>query len=70
MKNVILFLILLASAMTSLYTADADCYEVPKRTSDTVFGGIQGKIESAMNNCFVLNSVSPLDSLSERLNRT
>ena len=69
MKNVILFLILLASAMTSLYTADADCYEVPKRTSDTVFGGIQGKIESAMNNCFVLNSVSPLDSLSESLNK-
>jgi tetratricopeptide (TPR) repeat protein len=35
--------------------------------SDDILNGIQDKIEVAMNNCFIKNSISPLDSLSKSL---
>ena len=53
--------------LTSMYAADMACCGASKKTSGDVLNGIQGKIESAMNRCFMLNSVSPLDSLSGSL---
>ncbi len=68
MKKVItLSFILFVRVITSLYAADIDCCEMSKKMSGDVLKGIQSKIELAMNHCFVLNSVSPLDSLSEKL---
>ena len=38
-------------------------------TPENILNGIQDKIETAMNNCFARNSVSPLDSISQKLNK-
>lgn len=54
-------------ALTSMYAVDMNCCGTSKKTSGDVLIGIQGRIESAMNRCFMLNSVSPLDSLSGSL---
>lgn len=37
-------------------------------TSENILNGIQRKIETAMNQCFARNSITPLDSISHELN--
>lgn len=66
-KVIILSLILFAMTIANMYAADMNCSGMSKKLSDDVLKGIQGKIELAMNHCFIMNSVSPLDSLSASL---
>ncbi len=68
-KFVVLFVAFLAFATitTSLYAASVNCSS-PAGTSEDILNGIQEKIETAMNSCFVRNSISPLDSISQKLN--
>lgn len=70
MKKIIVLFITLLSITTvnaEMYASDME-YKSSMVVSEDILNGIQNKIEDAMNNCFVKNSVTPLDSLLERLN--
>jgi tetratricopeptide (TPR) repeat protein len=49
-----------------MYAANME-YNSSMVASENVLNGIQDKIETAMNHCFVKNSIAPLDSLSKSL---
>lgn len=40
---------------------------VSANVSENILNGIQNRIETAMNNCFIKNSIAPLDSISTAL---
>lgn len=70
MKKIIVSFVaffVIATITTKMYASDIS-YDSSDGTSENILYGIQDKIETAMNNCFADNSVSPLDSISQKLN--
>jgi len=65
-RNLILSAVLFAVAAinTAMYATDLN-----RTVSEDVLNGIQGKVEDAMNDCFVKRDIAPLDSLSKSLDK-
>lgn len=70
MKKIIVSFVaffVIATITTSMY-ASGISRGFSAGTSENILYCIQDKIETAMNDCFARNSISPLDSISQKLN--
>ncbi|MDR2811448.1 MAG: hypothetical protein LBB84_13005 [Tannerellaceae bacterium] len=59
-------LLWIATMNTEMFATGRE-YNSSTEITEDVLNGIQNKIETAINNCFIKNSITPLDSLSKSL---
>lgn len=71
MKRIIVLFVVfsvIVTIATSIHASGINWSSFAGTSDNNTLYDIQDKIETAMNNCFARNSISPLDSISQKLN--